>query len=74
LFAAHESEQEERAPNQADDGKPRDSEVQSLDPDLLPRLSEQNRHVFPGAAPHGPGIGINGLERLALYDELLDLI
>jgi hypothetical protein len=74
LFAAHEREQEERAPNQADYGEPRDSEVQSLGPGLLPRLSEHDRHVLPGAAPHGPGVGIYGLERLSLCDELLDLI
>jgi hypothetical protein len=39
LFAAHEREKEERAANQADDRKPRDSEVQSLYPDFLPGLS-----------------------------------
>jgi hypothetical protein len=74
LFAAQESKKEQRAPNQADDRKPPDGEVQSLDPDLLPRLCEQDGHVLPGATPHGQRVGINGLERLALRDELLDLI
>ena len=74
MLPAQESEEQQRAPNETDEGKPGDGEIQTLRPGLSPNLTERERHFIPGDTARSPGIGVNGLQGLPFRDKRFDFI
>jgi hypothetical protein len=73
LLSGQEGEEQQRAPNQADEGQSGDGEIHALRPGLSPNLAKRERHLIPGDTAYSPGVGVNGLQGLPLRDERFDI-